>query len=192
MWHERLLSLAVMSLQTGGRLATATEPILDPKNLDIVAFYCDGQSIESQPAVLHTSDVREFGELGLIVNDSEAIMPLKDLIRLQDVINHHFELIGKKVIDTTDHKLGKVNNYVVDTESFTIVKFSVKRPLLHSLQDGELIIGRQQIRKITDHEIVVAAPTVEEKTEASVLPHATIQNPFRHAPPVENIDGRKP
>lgn len=189
-WRERLLSVAVMSLQTGGRLAVATEPIVDPKNLDVIAFYCEGPLVNFKPAILHTADIREFGELGLIVNDSENIMPLGDLVRLQGIIEHHFELIGKKVVDTTGHKLGKVNNYVVDTGSFKVMKFSVKRPLLHSLQDSELIIDRQQIRKITDDQIVVAAPTVEEKVKVSVLPRAHIQNPFRQAP-AENADSSK-
>lgn len=179
-WREKLESTPVMSLQTGGQLAIATEPILDPKNLSIVAFYCEGPLIDYQPAVLHVGDIREFGELGLIVNDSDDIMPLDDLVRLQDTIDYHFDLIGKKVTDTTKHRLGKVNNYVIETGSFKMMKFSVKRPLLHSLQQSELIIDRRQIRKVTDHEIIVAAPTAED--DAVALQHNQIQNPFRTQP----------
>lgn len=187
MWRERLLSVPVMSLQTGARLAVATEPIIDPKDLNIIAFYCEGPLLDFHPAILHSADIREFGELGLIVNDSDDIMPLSDLVRLQETIDCRFEFVGKKVIDTTQHKLGKVNNYVIETGSFKIMKFSVKRPLLHSLQQDELIIDRRQIRKITDDEIVVAAPTEEESSAASIVSRAQIQNPFRHVP-AENID----
>ena len=190
-WSERLTDAPVMSLQTGGRLATAYEPIIDPKDLQVVAFYCEGQQLGFEPAVLHTDDIREFGELGLIVNDSEDIMPLSDLVRLQKIIDLKFKLVGMRVVDTAGHKLGKINNYVLETESFRIVKFSVKRPLLHSLQDSELVIAREQIRKITDDEIVVAAPTVEEKKRAKSEPrHSPIQNPFRNPQP-ENVHHSK-
>lgn len=183
-WSERLADAPVMSLQTGGRLAIAHEPIIDPKELRVVAFYCQGPLLDDDPAVLHSDDIREFGELGLIVNDSEAIMPLSDLVRLQKIIDLKFELIGKRVVDTAGHKLGKVNNYVIETGTFLIMKFSVKRPLLHSLQDSELVIAREQIRKITNDEIIVAAPTVEEKKKTVDQPRrAPIRNPFRNPQP---------
>lgn len=189
-WRERLASVPIMSLQTGGRLATATEPIIDPKDLTIVAFYCEGPLVDFKPAILHTEDIREFGELGMIVNDSDDIMPIENLVRLQDIINYGFDLIDKKVVDTTKHKLGKVNNYVIETGSFKIMKFSVKRPLLHSLQEHELIISRRQIREITDDTIVVDAADVEEKAHAPVARRADIHNPFRPAPQTEHMDSK--
>lgn len=189
-WREKIIPTPVMSLQTGGQLAIASQPIIDPGKLKIVAFYCEGPLIEHSPAVLHASDIREFGELGVIVNDSEVIMPLTDLVRLQDVIAQNFELIGKRVIDIHKRKLGKATNYVLDTDTFRIMRFSVKRPLLQSLQQDELIINRKQIRKVTSTEIVVDAATTEDSL--AVLQRDHIQNPFRRPAeqPAEHSSGR--
>jgi sporulation protein YlmC with PRC-barrel domain len=104
-------------------------------------------------------------------------MPLTDLVRLQEIIDYEYDLIDKKVIDTTKKKLGKVNDYVVETGSFKILKFSVKRPLLASFNQSELIIHRSQIRKVTANEIIVSSPTAKDDTAALV--NQQIENPFR-------------
>ncbi len=182
LWKERLENCPIMSLQTGSQLGVAMRPIIDPRNLTLVAFYVDGPLIEVKPSVLHAADIREFGSLGMIVNDSDDIMPLSDdLVRLNETIHYGFEFIGMSVIDTHKHKLGKVSDYVVDSTDFTIMKFNVKASFLRGARvGGDLLIGRQQIREITDHEIVVAAPTVaESQKQVPVRSLANFENPFR-------------
>ncbi len=181
-WREKILNIPLMSLQTGGQLGVATEPIIDPHTLKIVAFYCEGKLIEDHPAVLHTDDIREFGQLGFIINDSDDIMPINDLIRLQEILDLHFELIGKRVIDSTKDKLGKVQDYIIESETFEIMKLSVHRPILKALNDAELIIDRRQIIEINDEAIVVEAPTIKEEIVAKPLQKVEFKNPFRHTP----------
>lgn len=185
-WKERLDACPIMSLQTGAQLGVVDKPILDPRELKIVAFYVSGPHIEQQPAILHADDVREFGSLGMIVNDSENIMALDpELVRLQEILSYNFELIGMRVIDTAQKKLGKVADYVVDSTDFSILKFNVKAPMLHVGGAGDLLISRQQIREINDDHIVVAAPTVDAPgAEHPQLP--AFENPFRRPHPEGN------
>ncbi len=193
LWRERLLDVPIMSLQTGTQLGVIKESIINPKDLSIIAFYCEGPLIQEKPAVLHTADIREFGELGMIIDDSDMIMPLEGLVRLQQILDYNFELIDKRVIDTTKSKLGKITNYIIETNSFEIVKLGVRRPFLKALNDAELLIDRDQIRKITDTEIIVEAPTVKEKTPVlreTLRPAQEFRNPFRGAQP-EHIDNQK-
>ena len=53
-----MIGSPVMSIQTGKRLATLGEPIVDPNDLSIVAFYVNGPRLDYNPAVLFTSDIR--------------------------------------------------------------------------------------------------------------------------------------
>ena len=176
---DRFLGTPVMSLQTGSQIAVTKEPIIDPRRLNIVAFYCEGSSLDFNPAILHTADIREFSEIGIIVNESEDLMPPDDLIRLQEILSYEFTLPECKVLDTNDQKLGKVGDYAVDPESYFVQKLYVKRPLLKSLNDAELVIDRKQIVEVNKGEIIVRAPTVEarEKTPLKVAEEFT--NPFR-------------
>lgn len=192
LWREKLQHVPVMSLRTGGELGEANEPIIDPATLRIVAFYCSGRLITYNPAVLHTNDIREFGKMGFIVNDSEDIMPLNDLVRLQKIINLQFELIGKRVVDTASHKLGKVNNYIVESASFMITKLSVRQPLLKAINEPEILIDRRQIREINHDTIVVEAPTIKEKAASLKTLPMEFQNPFKHTPQPEHADTGSP
>ena len=172
-----------MSLQTGTQVGMAVRHIVDPRRLNIVAFYCEGPLIDFNPAILHTSDIREFSSIGLIVDSADNIMPPDDLVRLREVLSYNFDLEGKLVIEEGGRKLGKVGGYTVDSESFFIIKLQVRPTLLQSFGRAELLIDRTQIREINDKHIVVHEATIADGEKAHFAPLPTIDNPFRKAAP---------
>lgn len=174
--HQRLLSVPILSLQTGAPLGYTKEIIIDPRQLKVVAFYCEGQHIAG-PAVLHTSDIREFSPLGIIVDDADSLMPPDQLVRLQEVLDFRFDLLGKPVIDTQKLKLGKVEDFSVDAESFFVIKLQVRQSLLKNFMGANALIDRNQIVEVTDKQIVVHGNEVRHK--AAEHASAIIQNPFR-------------
>lgn len=182
--REKLIGTPILSLQTGAPLAQTSDILIDPRRLHITAFYCDGPLVNEQPALLHTSDIREFSDIGFIVDSSDDIMPPDGLVRLQEIIDFGFDLLHMKVVDSHQKKLGKVVDFSVESNSFMIKKITVKRPLLHSLNDSELIIDREQIVEITDDTIIVRAPSIESHEVSAA--RQPIVNPFRkHDPQIE-------
>ena len=159
----------------------AVRHIVDPRRLNIVAFYCEGPLINFNPAILHTTDIREFSSIGLIVDSADNIMPPDDLVRLKEILDYGFDLEGMQVIEEGGHKLGKIGGYTIDSDSFFIVKLQVKPTLMQSFGRAELLIDRTQISEINDKHIVVRRATTEagEKTRFAPLPQ--IDNPFRKA-----------
>jgi sporulation protein YlmC with PRC-barrel domain len=177
--RDRVLNAPLMSLQTGTEVGRTAAAIIDPRRLIIVAFYCEGPQIDQQPAVIHTSDIREFSNIGMIIDSADSIMQPEDLVRLQEVLAFHFSLEGKQVVDSGGQKLGKVVNYTIDPSSFYIMKLHVKPPLLQSLSAAELLIDRSQIQSVDDKRIVVSQPTIRDTRHVP----APIENPFRKARP---------
>ena len=175
-----------MSLQTGTRVGAAMAHIIDPRRLTIVAFYCEGPLIDYSPAILHVSDIREFSSIGFIVDSADNVMPQDDLVRLKEILEFKFELIGKQVVESGGRKLGKVANYTVDSESFFIVKLHVQLGLLRSFAQTELIIDRTQIVEINDKHIVVRRATIEDEQRATM---PVIDNPFRKQPGMPRAHG---
>jgi uncharacterized protein YrrD len=172
--NSQLKDVPVMSLQTGSALGTAQDPIIDPRKLQIIAYYVTGARIQTT-SVLHTSDIREFGPLGFIVNGADSIMELdNDLIRLQEVINFKFTLLGKNVVDENKKRLGKVVEYTVESEGFTVQKLHVSQSLVKNFANSNLIIHRSQIVEITDHQIIVKSASVPQP-----MGLAQVMNPFR-------------
>jgi uncharacterized protein YrrD len=175
---EHLIGIPIMSLHTGTELGITARPIIDPSQLHIQAFYCEGPKIDFEPALLHTSDVRELSGIGIIIDSSDDIMPPDDLVRLQPLLDLNFKLEDKLVVEDNGRKLGRVVNYIVESESFYILKLHIKPGFFQSFMITELIIDRHQIINITDDKIIVKQPTVKENL-ASALPHHVAHNPFR-------------
>lgn len=172
--NKSLINTPVMSLQSGGQLGSTVATVIDPRKLQIVALYVAGPRIH-EVSVLHTSDIREVGPLGLIVNDADDIMPVgEDLVRLQEVIAMRFELIDKTVLDDTKKKLGKVTEYTVDSDSFMVKKLHVGQSVFKNLSNSSLLIDRSQIVEVTDKTIVVRSASVPETSGLGQL-----INPFR-------------
>ncbi len=180
---ENLLGISVMSLQTGTKLAETTAAIVDPRQLTIAAFYVEGPHLEQSPSILHPSDIRELGELGMIVDDADKLTSLDGLVRLQQVVDFGFELIGLKVADEHNRKLGKVTGYGVDTLSYNIMQIYTEQPLFRSLSDSGSTIHRNQIVSVNNHLMVVRSPTVRaEEKPAKAAPAKAFVNPFRSNP----------
>lgn len=185
-FKERFWHVPVMSLQTGTKIAETSDFIIDPRQLKIVAFYCEGPQLDVRPAILNVSDIREMSNIGIIVDSSDVLMSPNDLVRLQEIINFHFSLDDKKVVDENGRKLGAVANFTIDSDSLFIVKLQVQPKLFAAFQQTELTIDRSQIIQVTDKEVVVQSPTVKDKVnQKSSAP--VLENPFKTAQP-ESMD----
>lgn len=179
---QRILSLPIVSIQTGGQLGSVSSAIIDPRQLKIVAFYCEGHMIDVKPAILHSEDIREVSTLGLIVDSADNIMAADDLVRLKEIIGYKFKLEDKLVVEESGRKVGKVSGYSLETSTFYIIKLHVKPGIWSALSTTERIIDRSQIVEISPQKIVVKSPTVKDtkREEAKgVIP--AVENPFRRA-----------
>lgn len=176
--HSRLLKAPVLGLQTGSELARTSREVIDPRTLEIIGYELDGPLLTERPAVLRIADVREFSDMGIIVDSSDEFVVPSDIIKLNEIYELQFDLIGKPVFDKKRHKLGKVIGYTIDTTGFLIQQLSIKRPLLKSLDDTELLVHRSQIYEVNDEAIIVNSEAeVASEPAATHLP--SYRNPFR-------------
>jgi uncharacterized protein YrrD len=178
---SRLIDTPVMGLQTGSELARTERAIISPHTLEIVAYELTGPLLDMHPSLLRVADVREFSNIGIIVDSSDEFVSLGDIIKLDEVYKLRFEVIGKPVIDLKHHKVGKVDGYTIETGSFVIQQLSVKRPIFKSLNDTQLLIHRSQIKEITDAHIVIESE-VQPATPVLKSVRDTYTNPFRKSP----------
>lgn len=182
--------MPLMSLQTGGEIGRTVTPVINPANLQIIAYRIEGTLVERPDSYIMIDDIRELSEVGFIVDSADEIVNDGDVIQLDDIIARDFVMIGKTVIDRNRRKLGKVLEYTIDIDSFMIVQFNVKRPLFRSLSDTELLIHRTQIIEISDNYIVVDSSDMHEDATQRATSGSYV-NPFRATNPVaENFDHR--
>ena len=185
---SRLLNAPVMSLQTGGELGHAKQAIIDPATLEIVAYEIDGPMLSEKPALLRIADVREFSDIGIIIDSAEELVTPDDVIKLGEIYRLHFHLLGMLVVDEKKSKLGKINGYTLDTNGFIVQQLSIKRPLLKSLNDTELLVHRSQITEINDKAIVVHSQAKIPDPKLESVRSAYV-NPFRK-PQASSIESK--
>ena len=179
---SKLLDFPVMSLHVGGEVARTAEAIIDPAELKVVAYTLSGPLLSSGEYgdILETSDIREVSNLGMIVDSTDVFSHRSEVIRLDKIMSLNFELVGLRVVSEDGKKLGKVSDYTIDADSFTVYQLIVRRPFLKSALDPELTINRSQIVEIDDYKIIIK----HEKENVPVQEQAkefvpNFVNPFR-------------
>ena len=179
---SKLKNTPVMSLQTGTQLALTGEPIINPANLQILAYKLSGPNLDSENMLLRIADIRELSKLGFIIDSSDEFIVPTDVIKINEIYNLNFQLNGMKVIDEKGTKLGTIIDYTLNLANFTIQQLIIKRPFLKSLNDPELTIHRSQITAIDDDKITIKSEVekikdAEEPKNESFTPNYV--NPFR-------------
>ena len=151
---SKLLKYPILSLHTASRIAEIKGLVIDPNFLKVVAFEINAVS-SRQSLFLETSSVREFSKMGMIVDSDEEFVEKDDVIKLKETIDLGFSLDNMKVISKKKAMLGRIEDFIINTEDFQIMQLVVKRPIYKALIDPELVIGRSDIHEINDSEIIV-------------------------------------
>lgn len=161
---KSLYNRPVMSLRIGRPVAVAVEPIINPHNLKILGWWCKTPGASKQHVLL-AEDVREIMPQGLAINDDDALTHSDDLVRHNEILSIHFQLLDKTV-KTKHHKLGKITDYVYDSEAMLVQKLHVAKPLTKLFaSEDTLIIDRNQIIEVSDHYILVRDADVKVTEE---------------------------
>jgi sporulation protein YlmC with PRC-barrel domain len=149
-----LLNRPVMSLRAGTQIATTIAPIFNPNNLKIEGFYCNDRHNNKQLIMLY-QDIRDMIPQGFVVDDHDNLSEPEELVRLKDIMDLHFDLIGKQVYTVSKQKVGKVSDYAVETSTMYVQKLYASQSMLKSFTGGSLSIDRTQIQEITTKRIII-------------------------------------
>ena len=182
---NRLDDVPVMSLQTGSELARVSGYIIDPRNLTIPALYVEGPQVSDHPSVLHITDIREVSDMGFIVDDSDVLMGMADLVRLQEIIDLDFKPIGMDVYEERGTKLGEVSDFAFDPNSFTIQQLYAHQSFLKNITTASNVINRSQIVGITKDKIIVKSTSIADSVKEKASEATQFVNPFRQPGRVE-------
>ena len=152
---QTLIGRPVMSLRTGTAVATTISAIFNPNNLKIEGFYVQDSFDSKKKLILLCQDIREIIPQGIVINDHEVLGESDELVRLKEVLEIGFELVGMPVQTEGKSKMGKVNDYATDTSSMFVQKIYVSQSIMKSFSGGALSIDRSQIVEISSSKIIV-------------------------------------
>lgn len=174
-----------MSLQTGSEIAKTEREIIDTANLKVIGYELKGRLLDNKKMMLRVDDIREISDIGMIVDSQDEMIEPGDVIKFDETHQKGFVIVDMPVRDEKGRKLGKVSDYTLDIGSFMVQQLTVRRPVLKSLNDVELIIHRSQIIEINNHAIIVKAEAGVKDQVYATSPGAYV-NPFRKSEPIAN------
>lgn len=160
---KSLFNQPVMGLHSGGQIAVAVGPIINPHNLRILGWWCKPRG-NGKDLILLVEDVRQQAVDALVVNSDDVLSEPDDLVRHKEILNIRFELLNKPV-KTKRQKLGRVTDFSYNDGMF-VQKLYVSVPLTRVLAKVDtLLIDRTQIVEVTDQYILVRDTEVSEGAE---------------------------
>ena len=184
-YNSKLIGTPVLSVQTGAPVGFIKSSIVEPNSLKILAFRLDGPLMAKNPTnLLDVSSIREYSDLGIVIDSIEELVAPDDVIKIQKVLELNFDLLGLKVETKKHSKLGKVADFTVTPEDFVVQQIVVQRPAVKALIDPELIISRKEIVEVTDYKVIVKDEEKVLKDRAEnedFVPNFV--NPFREKQP---------
>lgn len=182
--NSRLIGTPVLSVQAGGPIGQVASSIVDPDSFKIIAFRLAGPLISRDCSLLDVRSIREYSNLGMVVDSIDDLISDDDVIKIQDVLKLNFDPFILKVETKKGSKLGRLIDFTVTSEDFIIQQIVVKRPAIKALIDPELTISRSEIVEITDYKIIIKdeEKVIKQKaTKEEFVPNFV--NPFRSHEP---------
>ena len=161
---SKLIGFRILSLRSGGVISTIESIIVDPNDLKILGFFLNKNTVSfDSGAILDVRSVREFSHLGMIIDSDEELLNVGDVVKIDEMVKLNFQPINFKVKTQSKNSVGTVIDYTVDVNDFYIQQLTVKRPILKSFIDPELIINRSEILEINDEAIIVKDELAKQK-----------------------------
>lgn len=155
---KSILNRPVLSLRSGGPVATTVGAVINPNNLKIEGLYCQDAEDRKKTLILLYQDIRDVLPQGLAVDDHDVLAEPSELVRLKSLINLRFQMLGKHVVTDSGQRMGKVVDYAVEVETMYIQKIYVAQSVFKNLAGGNLGVDRSQIIEISDKKIVIQDP----------------------------------
>lgn len=170
----------ILSIHVAGKIGEVAKVVIDPNDLSVPALLVKSLVAEAGEVLL-TREIREVANIGIIIDSNDALVNREDLIKMQEIINLNYNIIGAKVKTKRGATLGRVKDFIIEAEDFRIVQIVVKRTALKALlDDDELLISKSQIIEVTDTKIIVKDAAERKSAEELFVPNFV--NPFREKP----------
>lgn len=157
----------IMSLRTGTNIGSVIGHLINPHKLKIDALWCKvGRYREHR--LLLPQDIREVSPSGVVIDDDDTLIEQEEAIRLSPIIELKFDLIDKKVVSGR-MPLGKVVDYAVERDGFTIQKLYVEPNIWNKIKINRLTVDRSQIIEVSHRYIKVKGSELRVKKPSAKL-----------------------
>jgi len=121
----KLIGLPVAAEDTLSKAGEIRQIVVDPENGHILGFSVSG-SLFSHPKVLSIMDVKFWDPAGLVTEKQNNLVEIKEIVRVQNVLAKKIDLLQMPAKTQSGKSLGHVENFLIDTNTETVVKYYLR------------------------------------------------------------------
>jgi len=124
--YTQIIGLPIFEIKNQSLLGYSYECVLDDSKKSVLGLVLK-PGIFSQPKfILLQMDIIRMLKKNIIVRDEGSISEIKDLVRVQTLIDDGIFGIGQKVQTESGNNLGKLYDFLVESETLGITKLYVR------------------------------------------------------------------
>lgn len=160
--YSELIGMSVLTEYSNTAIALVKDIIIDPENGRVLAFRVKNNHIISSMDI-------ETININFVIADSDRIVPINEILRVETVAKMNIPIIGAKVMTQRGKKyIGRVVDYSIDTRHMALSSIYCAKSFFFFRLD-ERIISYKNIVKITKNAITIkdsAEVTAEDRASA--------------------------
>ena len=159
---KNLINLPIASEEDQEKIGEIIDIVIEPENGRVLGFLVKEGGMFSTVKALSVVDIRDWDTNGIVTRTFENIVEPKEIIRLNELYEKNIILLNMKAKTESGKSLGKVENYLIDTETEMVVKYYLK-----DLLGNTRVLPNDKVKEITDEVIFldeVSEPPIEAES----------------------------
>lgn len=161
----KLINLPVAAEDTVSKIGEIRQIVVDPANGRVLGFLVSGGGIFTKPMALSIIDIKFWDPAGLVTAYAKNIVSPAEIVRIKNVVDRKINLLQMPAQTESGKSLGQTQDFLIDTETESIVKYYLKDLLGKSrVMPADQVISIDKVIVFADDEGEITSGVVETQT----------------------------
>ncbi len=156
MHYTQLINLPIGSTEEQAKIGSIKDIIVNPDNGEILGFKVTPEGFFAKDKILSKVDIIDCDNNGIVVKDADSLVELQEIITIKNIIKQNISLINSKAVTESKENLGKINDLLIETSDFYILKYYIKGLWQDKILPGDKVV------KIKKGEVIFANDAITE------------------------------
>lgn len=151
-----ILALPVAAMDSQGKVGHVKQIVIDPENGTLLGYSVKPIGLFTKDKILSQQDVVEIDKNGIVIRSEDDLLEPEEIIRINKIIKSNVGIIGQDSFTESKKFLGKVFDYILDTETQSIVKYYIRNIF------DEKIFPQEKVVEINKRGIFFSNDVIEQ------------------------------
>jgi uncharacterized protein YrrD len=159
---SKLIKLPVAAEDALSKVGQISQIMVDPENGRFLGFLVSTGFLKDKLA-LGVNDISYWDPAGIITEHETNLVKPSEIVRINNLLEREFDLMGLPAKTETGKQLGDVNDFLLDTETQVVIKYYLK-----DLLDQSRVMPAEKVVSI-DKEIIFTDDQAVDPGQVNIM-----------------------